>query len=247
MSDTASVVPFRAPASQIDPALEIRDLVLEHEGRMLLQIETAKVASDKVTCLIGPNGAGKSLLLRAITGLISITSGKIDLDPRFKDPGLVFQRPVLLRRSVRANLSHALKLGKVPRNERAGRLAELLVNADLTRLAENPARSLSGGEQQRLAIARALAANPRMLLLDEPTASLDPAATKSIEDLITKTAAAGVKIVFVTHDQAQAKRLSDEILFLHKGQITEHTSTTKFFEHPSSKAASAYLAGELIL
>ena len=247
MSDTASVVPLRPVARPAESALEIADLKLIHENKVLLDISDARVSKDGVTCLIGPNGAGKSLFLRAIMGLIATNSGHIRISPRFKDPALVFQRPVLLRRSVRGNLSHALKMARVPRNERAGRLAELLVAADLTRLAENPARALSGGEQQRLAIARALASQPRMILLDEPTASLDPAATKSIEDLIQKTKESGVKVVIVTHDRAQAQRLSDDVLFLHKGQVLEQSPTATFFSGPSSDAASAYLSGQLLL
>jgi len=247
MSDIASVVPLRPIVAQPDNALEIADLKLIHEGKLLLDIADAKISSDGVTCLIGPNGAGKSLFLRAIMGLIATNSGHIRISPKFKDPALVFQRPVLLRRSVRGNLNHALKMAGVPRNERAGKLAELLVAADLTRLVENPARALSGGEQQRLAIARALASQPKTILLDEPTASLDPAATKAIEDLIQKTKDSGVKVIIVTHDCAQAQRLSDDVLFLHKGQILEHSPTAAFFTGPSSDAAIAYLSGQLLI
>jgi len=247
MSESAEVVPIR-PSIRLDTdALTLTDIRLSHEGRNLLDGVIAEISSNGITTLIGPNGAGKSLLLRVIMDLVKPTSGVVEFGDGFEHPALVFQRPILLRRSVRANLNHALKLAKVPKADRSGRLAELLVAADLTRLAENPARALSGGEQQRLSIVRALASNPSLLLLDEPTASLDPSATKAIEDLIRNTSAAGVKIILVTHNRAQAKRLADDVLFLHQGKIAEHTLAEKFFQTPQSDAAKGYLAGDLLL
>ncbi|MEQ9609977.1 MAG: ATP-binding cassette domain-containing protein, partial [Kiloniellaceae bacterium] len=160
---------------------------------------------------------------------------------------VVFQRPVVLRRSVAANLKHALATYGVPRGERAKRLEELLTLAGLQDLADRPARVLSGGEQQRLAMVRALAAEPDLLLLDEPTASLDPQATAAIETLIGRAAAKGVKIVMVTHDRGQAQRLADEILFLHRGRLSERSAADAFFSRPNSAAAQAYLEGRLLL
>ncbi len=199
---------------------------------------------------MGPNGAGKSLSLRMMAGLVKPDAGEVSFAggrPGAQDVALVFQKPVLLRRSVRANLAHALATYGVPRRERPARLADLLRRTDLEGLAQAPARRLSGGEQQRLAMARALAAGPRFLLLDEPTASLDPHATAAIEALICRAAADGVKVVLVTHDRGQAARLADDVLFLHRGRLAEAAPARRFFEAPASREARAYLAGDLLV
>lgn len=246
MPTDARVIPLRDPKKERAIAVSLSGVTISYNGSNLLSDVTADLVAGGITGLIGPNGAGKSVLLRTIAGLLKADSGKIVI-ANDTAPALVFQRPVLLRRTVRANLLHALKTAGVPRKARAGRLAELLVAGDLSKLAESPARALSGGEQQRLAIVRALASEPELLLLDEPTASLDPAATFAIENLIKSTASAGVKIVLVTHDRTQAARLCDDILFLHNGMVAEHTSAATFFQSPQSRAAKAYLSGELLL
>jgi tungstate transport system ATP-binding protein len=203
--------------------------------------------------VMGPNGAGKSLLLRLVAGLLAPTSGQVafagrPLDDRLRRRvAVVFQRPVLLRRSVAANLNHALKTYGVPRSERTRRRDALLALGQLQDIADRPARVLSGGEQQRLSMVRALGARPDLLLLDEPTASLDPQATAAIEALVDQAAAAGVKIVMVTHDRGQAQRLADEILFLHRGRLAERAPADAFFAQPQSAAAQAYLEGRLLL
>ena len=247
MSDTAKIVPIRPAIGISIDALTLSGVTLEHDGKQLLNGVSASISNQGITTLIGPNGAGKSLLLRVIMDLVRPTSGSVEFGDGYSNPSLVFQRPVLLRRSVRANLDHALRLAKVPKASRSGRLAELLVASGLTKLAENPARSLSGGEQQRLSIARALAPTPTLLLLDEPTASLDPSATKAIEDLIGDISASGVKVILVTHNRAQAKRLAEDVLFLHNGKVTEHSQAESFFQSPQSGAARAYLSGDLLL
>ncbi|HEY5720378.1 MAG TPA: ATP-binding cassette domain-containing protein, partial [Gammaproteobacteria bacterium] len=157
---------------------------------------------------------------------------------------LVFQRPVLLRRSVAANLEFVLGLrGPVDRE----RCRVLLRHVGLEARARQPARLLSGGEQQRLALARALALEPRVLFLDEPTASLDPASTATIERLVREAQAAGTKVVYVTHDIGQARRLADEVVFLHRGRLLEQTPAAGFFERPVSGEARDYLAGRLVV
>jgi tungstate transport system ATP-binding protein len=202
---------------------------------------------------MGPNGAGKSLLLRLVAGLLQPSGGRITYGSRTADEAalrriaVVFQRPVVLRRSVEANLRHALATYGVPRRERARRIEQLLDLGQLQEIAERPARVLSGGEQQRLSMVRALAAEPELLLLDEPTASLDPQATAAIEALIGQAAASGVKVVLVTHDRGQAQRLADEVLFLHRGRLAEASAADAFFNKPNSAAAQAYLEGRLLL
>jgi tungstate transport system ATP-binding protein len=226
-------------------------VVLEAAGKRLIDAVSLTLGPGPLTCVMGPNGAGKSLLLRLIAGLIRPSGGHVTYGgaplPGLNRIAFVFQRPVLLRRSAGANLVHALKTYGVPRAERRGRIAELLALGQLEALAERPARVLSGGEQQRLAMVRALAARPALLLLDEPTTSLDPQAAAAIEALVRKVAGEGVKVVLVTHDRDQARRMADEIVFLHKGRITERAAAIRFFDQPQSPEAKAYLAGRLLL
>jgi tungstate transport system ATP-binding protein len=158
---------------------------------------------------------------------------------------MVFQRPVLLRRSALANITHALGVARAPRSERETRARGALRNVGLEALADSPARVLSGGEQQRVALARVWALNPEVLFLDEPTANLDPGATHEIERVIGAMHDAGTKIVMVTHNPGQAKRLGDEILFLHQGRVLERAPAGRFFKQPASKEATQFLDGEL--
>jgi tungstate transport system ATP-binding protein len=242
----------RSAAREILP-LEARDVVFEAGGKRLLDGVDLLVRDEGVTVVMGPNGAGKSLLLRVLHGLLRPSAGEVrwngdPVSPEIvKRQAMVFQRPVLLRRSVAANVRYALATRGVPRAERARRVTRVLEFASLEHLAHSPARVLSGGEQQRLAMARALATEPDVLFLDEPAASLDPFSTLAVEELITKARAAGTKIVLVTHDIGQARRLADEVLFVHRGRLLEHTPAERFFQSPSSEEAKAFLAGWIVL
>ncbi len=200
--------------------------------------------------ILGPNGAGKSLLMRILHGLIAPSTGRAiwrDRSPgeASRQQAMVLQRPVLLRRSAAGNIEHALKLRKVPRKKRRALAREALAQAGLGRLAGRPARSLSGGEQQRLGIARAWVLRPDVLLLDEPTTSLDPSATRAVEAMIRAVDAAGTKIIMSTHDIGQAKRLAGDVLFLHRGRLLEHSRASAFFDAPADQAAERFIAGEL--
>jgi tungstate transport system ATP-binding protein len=157
---------------------------------------------------------------------------------------MVFQRPVLLAAAL-ANVTYALKLARVPQAERAGVALEALESVGLASLANRPARVLSGGEQQRLALARAWALHPEVLFLDEPTASLDPSSTREIERVIQAFDAAGTKIIMATHNLGQARRLGDEVLFLHQGRLVERAPVEQFFSRSASPEASAFIKGEL--
>lgn len=233
------------------PALaRTRDLAFEAAGKRLIDAVSLALQPRTLTMVMGPNGAGKSLLLRLLHGMIAPTSGRVEWEGRPLDDAMrkrqamVFQRPVLLRRSVAANIEFVLKL----RRSRTGKSCdEVLQNVGLLAHARQPARLLSGGEQQRLALARALALDPAVLFLDEPTASLDPASTLAIEDIVQKAHAAGTKIICVTHDLGQARRLADDVVFLHRGRIEEHSSAQRFFAQPASQAARDYLAGKIVL
>ena len=203
------------------------------------------------TVLIGPNGAGKTTVLRTAMGLIAPTRGRVSYGGHAagvaQRRAIVFQRPTMLRRSVAANLRYALRSAGVPRAERAVRVTELLTLVGLAGLGERPARRLSGGEQQRLALARALARDPTVLFLDEPTASLDPAATKTFEDVIRAIATRGIKVVMATHDLGEARRLAGDVVLLHRGQIVETAPASTFFTAPATDAARRFLAGDLLL
>ena len=249
MSDS-NIVPFsrNQPLTATNTAIRFEDVVVNRGTKQLLDGLDLSVSDSGVTALLGPNGAGKSLIIRLISGLMEADSGTIRLDAEMAaNLSVVFQSPVVLRRSVRANLDHALKMYGVPKKQRMGRIAELLVMADLTAQAETPARALSGGEKQRLAMARSLAARPKLLLLDEPTASLDPHAAAAIELLTRRAAREGMKIILVTHDWAQAQRLADDVIFLNRGRVTEHTDAAVFFERPLSNEGRTYLAGRILL
>jgi tungstate transport system ATP-binding protein len=153
----------------------------------------------------------------------------------------------MLRRSSAGNVRYALAAAGVSRAARTNRAAELIADVGLEGLDRRPARRLSGGEQQRLALARALARDPEILFLDEPTASLDPAATKAIEDIVRTVTARGVKVVMATHDLGEAKRLAGEIVLLHRGRLIEHDSAAEFFASPRTQEARTFIAGELLV
>jgi tungstate transport system ATP-binding protein len=233
--------------------LEGSGLVFEAAGARLIDGVDLVLEPGLKTVVVGPNGAGKSLLLRLLHGLVQPTAGRVlwrgrpaDREIRLRQ-AMVFQKPVLLRRSVAANVDYALRARGVAGAARTERLRQALALARLTRLAARPARVLSGGEQQRLALARALAVDPEILFLDEPTASLDPASTLAVEELVRRAHADGTKIVLVTHDLGQARRLADEVVFLHHGRVAEHTLAGAFFSRPRSAPARAFLAGEIVV
>lgn len=196
------------------------------------------------TMVLGPNGAGKSVLLRTLHGLIAPTAGTVSWSRPVRQ-AMVFQRPVMLRRSALANLRYALAVNGVAEPERTSRATAALARVGLERIADRPARVLSGGEQQRLALARAWALEPEILFLDEPTASLDPGATAEVERVIASIAAEGTRLVMTTHNLGQARRLADEIVFIHAGRAAERTAADRFFDQPASNEARLFLQGEL--
>jgi tungstate transport system ATP-binding protein len=219
-------------------------------GKVLLHGVQAELAAGPRTVILGPNGAGKSLLMRICHGLIRPTAGTVRWSAPQPEGGrrrqaMVFQRPVMLRRSAVANVRYALALAGVPLRQRAERSRAALARVGLHDIAHRSARVLSGGEQQRLAFARAWALEPEVLFLDEPTASLDPGATREVEEIINAIHRAGTKIVMTTHSLGQARRLGDEILFMYQGRLVERTSTDAFFSRPATAEARAFIEEEL--
>jgi tungstate transport system ATP-binding protein len=239
----------RAPQTELP--ITIEGVSLQSGGVTILESISLVLAPGAPTALIGPNGSGKSSLLRIAMGLLSPSAGRIMWGGRVTPAGdrraIVFQRPVMLRRSAAANIAFALRRGAVHRRDHADRIAALLDLVGLGALGARPARRLSGGEQQRLALARALARDPEVLFLDEPTANLDPAATKAVEDIISQVAAAGVKIVLATQDLGEARRLAGEIVFLVRGRVHESAPAKTFFARPGTQEAQAFLNGDLVI
>lgn len=231
-------------------ALTVKGLNYRVDGRPLVDGLTLELAPEGISVVMGPNGAGKSLFLRLIHGLLEPDHGDIRWGTQRAGPqtsrrqALVFQTPVLLRRAVSANMDFVMKARGCFDPERRD---ALLRRVGLAELAKSPARKLSGGERQRLQLARALATEPEVLLLDEPTASLDPAATATIETLVRDVSQQGVKVIYVTHDIGQARRLADDVVFLAAGRVVEHANAIDFFDTPSSAEARAYLAGHLLV
>lgn len=228
--------------------LSVRSLVLRFGEETVIDNLSLELQPTGCTIILGPNGSGKSLLLKMLHGLVSPTSGRIDWngdlpDTVTKRQSLVFQKPVLLRRSVSANLDFVLKARRKDRQQ----IGRLLEHVGLAHKADQPARLLSGGEAQRLALARALATDPEILLLDEPTASLDPASVLAIEKIVSDARARNVRIIFVTHDVGQAQRLGDDIVFMHGGRVAEHARLEDFFPKPQCQVARDYLDGKIVV
>ena len=250
VSTASLAMPGTSRAAAILP-LELVDVGLVSGDVALLKEINLAFGGDRTSVILGPNGAGKTLLLRICHGLLSPTTGKV----RWRDPdlamhpaaqGMVFQKPVVLRRSVEDNIRFALKACRVERALHAGRLAHALEASGLGPLAGRRAMHLSGGERQRLSLARCLAVQHRVLFLDEPTAHLDPAATRRVEEMIALIHEDGTRVIMVTHDIGQARRLADEIVFMHRGEVLESGPATDFFARPGTAEAAAYLRGDLI-
>ena len=240
---------MRAPASDLPLVLD--DVSLRAGSTTILDRFSLTIAPGVPTLIVGPNGAGKTSLLRLCMGLEAPSAGRIswggraDSAPRRR--AILFQRPVMLRRTAAANISYALVQAGVARNQRAARVAALLERVGLSDLAQRPARRLSGGEQQRLALARALARDPEILLLDEPTANLDPAATRAVEEIVLSAARSGIKIVMASHDLGQVRRLAGDVIFLVRGALGERGEAGAFLDSPKTPEAAAFLRGDLVI
>ncbi len=226
----------------------LEDVTVELAGRRILERVSLSFEPGLRSVIIGPNGAGKSTLLRVCHGLVQPSGGSMrwggERRARHRH-AMVFQRPVMLRRSAIGNVTYALAQCGVKRAERVRRARAAMERAGVGALAMQPARTLSGGEQQRLALARAWALDPLVLFLDEPTANLDPGASAEIERLIAAIHAAGTTIIMTTHNLGQAKRLGDAIYFLHQGHLVEHARAAEFFREPRSREAKTFIRGEL--
>ena len=235
-------------ASILPVALE--NVSYARNGQPIISNVSLSIDAEPSSIILGANGAGKSVLMRLMHGLLTPTAGRV----RWNEPdaaslrrrqAMVFQRPVMLRRSAFANVLYALAVAGVPAAEREAQALAALDEVGLRPLAHRPARVLSGGEQQRLALARAWALHPEVLFLDEPTANLDPGAAREIETVIRAFDAAGTKIVMATHNLGQARRLGDEVIYLQAGRVMERAPIEQFFARPATAEAAAFMKGEL--
>ena len=240
---------MRAPPTEFPVRLD--EVTVRAGATTIIDRISLTINPGHPTVLVGPNGAGKSTLLRLCMGLIAPSEGTIDWGGRTDTSptrrAFVFQRPVMLRRTTAANVAYGLTHANYPHDKIAARTTELLARVGLADLSLRPARRLSGGEQQRLALARALARDPELLLLDEPTASLDPAATRSVEEIIRSAAQSGIKIVMASHDLGQVRRLAGDVIFMVRGALREQASADNFLTHPSSPEAAAFVRGDLVI
>ncbi len=239
------------------PIYQIRALKKTYGPRRVLQIEALDIFSGEIFALVGPSGAGKSTLLRMLNFLETPTHGQIrflnwtyapdhslPLDVR-RRVTTVFQRPVLLAGSVNANVEFGLRLR---RRQDARQYAQAAIaRVGLSDLANQRARTLSGGEAQRVALARAIVLEPDVMLLDEPTANLDPHNVGLIEQVVRQqNRQAGITVVLVTHNVFQARRLADRVGLLLEGRLIEVAETDKFFGEPCDPRTAAFIAGEMI-
>jgi tungstate transport system ATP-binding protein len=233
----------------------LEDVRQEYAGRTVLDIESLEVREGEILALVGPSGAGKSTLLRLLNFLESPAAGRIvyrhrpasgsatPLEVR-RQVTSVFQRPILQRASVWANVAYGLRLRGLPAD---GQVGAILRTVGLAELARAPARQLSGGEMQRVALARALVIRPRVLLLDEPTANLDPYNVGLIEQIISaENAERGTTVVLVTHNVFQAHRLADRTGLLLAGRLVELDETERFFSSPADPRTAAFVSGEMV-
>ena len=240
---------MRAPSSDLPLVLD--GVSLQAGATTILDRLSLTIAPGAPTLIVGPNGAGKTTLLRLCMGLAAPSAGRVSwggrTDSRPLRRAILFQRPVMLRRTAAANVAYALAQAGAPHSQRAQRVAALLDRVGLTDLAQRPARRLSGGEQQRLALARALARDPEILLLDEPTANLDPAATRGVEEIVLMAAQSGIKIVMASHDLGQVRRLAGDVVFLVRGALCEQGKVANFLDHPTTPEAAAFVRGDLVI
>lgn len=230
--------------------LTLTGATIRRRGKRLVGPIDLTLQDQGITIVIGPNGAGKTSLLQMMHGIARLSDGDIiwgcDLDAARQAQSFVFQQPILLRRSVRDNIAYPLKLRGTPKAKARAQADTAGAQVGLGAMLDRPATFLSGGERQKLAIARAMITKPALLFLDEPCASLDGRATREIEEILQRAAASGTRLIMSTHDMGQARRLADDVLFLLNGHIHDHAPNPQFFDQPQTAEAAAFLNGDIV-
>ena len=231
--------------------LLINNLSFSRNDTKIFENLSLSLSNKQITQIKGRNGSGKTTLLEALYGLRKLSRGKVEWSMHgslaAKEQAFVFQAPIMLRRSVIENLIYPLRVRQISKLIATEEAVSWAKKISLENKINQKATLLSGGEMQAIAIARALITKPKMLFLDEPTASLDGANKKVIEDILIFASKNGTKIVMSTHDLGQVKRLADDIIYLHNGIVESHSSKEEFLTSPSSKSAQQFLAGDIVL
>ena len=223
--------------------IELKDITVARNGRTILNIPHALIPADRITACIGPNGAGKTTLLKLLAGLIQPDTGTVQFSFASKT-ALVLHHNPMIKASARTNISLVKEVDATITDQA---IDVALKQIGLSELAQNPAHKLSAGERQKLCLARAMLQKPNLLLLDEPTANLDPSSTDQVEEMISKFNIEGADVLFSSHQLAQVQRLAQYILFIDQGEIKEKGPSGPFFSEPQTTAAKRYLHQELIL
>lgn len=231
----------------------MKNLTKEYEGRKVLDVEELLIGSGALCGIIGPNGAGKSTLLNIVAGLMKPTGGSLlfgeEMDPLapYRNMTMVFQTPYLIRTTVEKNIAYPLKLRGWDGVRIEERVRELTEDLGLTDFRKQKSWKLSGGETQKVALARALSFRPGLLLLDEPTANVDPTTTAEIERMLRKiNEQEGTTVLLITHNLVQARRLCKEVLFMNQGKVVEHGAAEKVLKNPEHELTKRFVAGELL-
>ena len=231
--------------------LRVTDVKINIKSKRLIGPINLEIEQNGISILLGANGSGKTTLLEALHGLRKLSAGKVEWNisnsQAVAEQAFVFQSPIMLRRTVAENLAFPLKVRRLSKLTTTTEVMMWAKKIGLEDKIKQQAVLLSGGEMQAIAVARALITKPKMLFLDEPTASLDGATKKAIEDILISASSNGTKILMSTHDLGQSKRLAKDIIFLHNGIVEAHCSKVEFLTEPPSKAAKQFLAGDIVL
>ncbi len=226
-------------------ALSLSDVSFSHEKGKALNETTLDFRQGKTTVILGPNGAGKSILLKLCHGLITPTSGNIIMHEGYSRSAMVFPKPIFLRRTVLQNMIYVLDTLDMDEPAKIAVAQQALKKFAMEKFADSPARLLSSGEKQRLSLIRALLLEPDILYLDEPTANLDPHATRLLENMVTEGHENKTTIIMATHDLMQAKRIAERIIYIENGSIMEISNTVDFFNNPKTIQAKNFVEGKL--
>ncbi|KIC37859.1 ATP-binding cassette domain-containing protein [Leisingera sp. ANG-M7] len=223
---------------------------VRRRGKVLVGPVDLTLGGQGTSIIIGPNGAGKTTLLKMLHGIVRMNGGRLDwacpLEEAQKHQAFVFQTPVMMRRSVIDNIAYPLRLTGSSRRQARSRAADWASRVGLGEILERQATMLSGGERQKLALARALVRDPQVLFLDEPCAALDGRATREIEEILAQAAGSGTRLIMSTHNMGQARRLADEVIFVLQGRIHEFRPAAEFFAGPETAQARAFLNGDIV-
>ena len=222
--------------------IELKDIIVKSNGRTILSIPHALIPADRITACIGPNGAGKTTLLKLLDGLVKPDSGTVSYSFKTKT-ALVLHHTPMIKASAKTNIAMVCDADGSIENADVDRVIE---QVGLNDLANSPAHKLSAGERQKVCLGRAILQKPNLVLLDEPTANLDPKTTEQVEELIRQFDRQGVDVIFSSHQLAQVQRLAEHIIFIDQGEIKERGPVGPFFNNPQTPAAKRYLQQELI-